>query len=105
MKEVCKLLGVKNSRTSPYHPQSDGLVERFNRTMEDMLSKYTSDHPRDWDVHLPLVMMACRSSVHEATTFTQYFTMFGREICLPIDIMFGMETDQKPVNHESYIES
>ena len=39
IKEVCELLGINKTRTSPYHPQSDGMVERFNRTLEAMLSK------------------------------------------------------------------
>ena len=83
IKEVCELLGINKTRTSPYHPQSDGMVERFNRTLEAMLSKYVS-------------------SVHEATTFTPYFMMFGREICLPIHIMFGTQVDQEPLTHGSY---
>ena len=102
IKEVCELLEIKKTRTSPYHPQSDGMVERFNRTLEAMLSKYVSDNQRDWDVHLPLVMMAYRSSVHEATTFTLYFMMFGREICLLVDIMLGTHVNQEPLTHESY---
>ena len=102
IKNVCELLGIKKTRTSPYHPQSDGMVERFNRTLEAILSKYVSDNQRDWDVHLLLVMMAYRSSVHEATTFTPYFMMFGREICLPIDIMLGTHVNQEPKTHGSY---
>ena len=38
MKEICQLLGLKKTQTTPYHLQSDGLVERFNRTVLDMLS-------------------------------------------------------------------
>ena len=53
LKEVCQLLGVKKTRTTPYHPQSDGLVERFNRTLLDMLSMAVKDDERDWDL-LPL---------------------------------------------------
>ena len=102
IKEVCELLGIKKTRTSPYHPQSDGMVESFNRTLEAMLSKYVSDNQRDWDVYLPLVMMAYRSSVHEATTFTPYFMMFGRGICLPIGIMLGTHVNQGPLTHGSY---
>ena len=78
------------------------MVKRFNRTLEAMLSKYVSDSQRDWDMHLPLVMIAYHSSVHEVTTFTPYFMMFGREICLPIDIMLGTHGNQEPLTHGSY---
>ena len=50
--EVCKLLGVVKTRTTPYHPQSDGLVERFNRTLLDMLSTAAGERPFDWESHL-----------------------------------------------------
>ena len=52
LKEVCQLLGVKKTRTTPYHPQSDGLVERFNRTLLDMLSMAVKDDERDWDLSI-----------------------------------------------------
>ena len=50
--EVCKLLRVAKSRTTPYHPQSDGLVERFNRTLLDMLAKTVQEQPFEWESHL-----------------------------------------------------
>ena len=98
--EVCNLLGIKKTRTSAYHPEGDGMVERFNRTLEAMLSKYVTKHQRDWDVHLPRVMMAYRSSVQESTGFTPYHLMFGREIRLPADVMFGSTPDQPKDTHE-----
>ena len=48
-KQICNLLDIDKTRTSAFHPQSDGLVERFNRTLENMLSLYVADNQRDWD--------------------------------------------------------
>ena len=62
-KEMCNLFSIEKTRTTPYHPQSDGMVERMNRTIQDMLAKYVAKRQRDWDVHLPMVMMAYRSSI------------------------------------------
>ena len=87
-KELCELLGICKTRTTAFHPQSDGMVERFNKTLEAMLSTVVSDNQKDWDEWLPYVMMAYRSSVHETTSHTPCLMMFGREMNLPIDIMF-----------------
>ncbi|KAI4905925.1 hypothetical protein NFI96_009525 [Prochilodus magdalenae] len=70
MAEVCEKLGIVKTRTTPLHPQSDGLVERFNDTLTTQLAMLTGQHQRDWDLHLPLVLLACRSAVQESTGFT-----------------------------------
>ena len=57
-------------RRIPFHSQSDSMVERFNRTLEAQLSKFVSDHQRDWDKLVPLLLMAYRTSVHETTDQT-----------------------------------
>ena len=92
--EVCRILRIQKTRTSAYHAEGDGMIEPFNRTLEAMLSKYVEKHQRDWDVHLPKVMIAYRSCVEESTGFTPCHLMFGREIRLPVDIMFGSPPDQ-----------
>ena len=51
--ELYRLLGVKGIRTSPYHPQTDGLVERFNQTLKGMLRKTVQDEGKDWDKMIP----------------------------------------------------
>ncbi|RXN05567.1 Retrovirus-related Pol poly from transposon [Labeo rohita] len=87
--EVCQRLGVKKTRTTPLHPQSDGLVERFNRTLATQLAILTSQHQRDWDQHLPLVLWAYRTAVQESSQCTPAALMFGRELRTPVDLVFG----------------
>ena len=65
------------------------MVELFNRTIEGMLSKYVAENQRDWDSHLPILMMGYRSAVHETTSFTACELMFGRQIDLLIDLRLG----------------
>ncbi len=87
--EVCQRLGVKKTRTTPLRPQSDGLVERFNRTLATQLAILTSQHQRDWDQHLPLVLWAYRTAVQESSQYTPAALMFGRELRTPVDLVFG----------------
>ena len=88
MEGICERLEIKKSRTSPYHPQSDGQVERFNRTLLHMLSTTAKDHPWSWEDHLKKVCFAYNTSVHSTTTFTPFYLMFGRQAVLPVDLMY-----------------
>ena len=54
---MCKVLHIPKTRTTAYHPQSDGMVERFNGTLDTMMSAYGQEIHRDWDKHLPYLMM------------------------------------------------
>ena len=58
IKQVFQLLGVHKLRTSPYHPQTDGQVERLNRTLKAILTAYVNKNHNDWDSHLPLALFA-----------------------------------------------
>ena len=64
VQDVCKLLSIKKINTSGYHPQTDGLVEKFNSTLINMISKVAQSSGRDWDRHLPYLLFAYRASVH-----------------------------------------
>ena len=86
--EICRLLNIQKTRTTPYHPQSDGLVERFNRTLLDMLSTCAKDHPFDWLKYVRKVCMAYNSSVQSSTGYTPFYLMFGRQARLPLDVMY-----------------
>ena len=92
---LCKLLEIDKTRTTAYHPQSDGLVERFNRTLQTMLSMYCKKDQSDWDQHLPYVLMAYRASQQETTGATPNSLVFGREINLPVDILAGPIPDAR----------
>ena len=81
--EVCKLLGINKSRTTPYHPQSDGLVERFNRTLLAMLATISEEKPFDLEGKLRSVCMAYNTSVHPTTGYSPFFLMFGRNVTEP----------------------
>ena len=96
MQELCLLCGSHKTRTTPYHPESDDLVERFNRTLLMMLAMFASENKDDWDDLLPAVMMAYRSSVHESTGFSPYRLMFGEECTLPTDIGLPRQDPELP---------
>ena len=102
--EMCKLLGINKTRSSPYHPQANGQVERFNRTLEDMLSKYAVDHQRDWDRFVPLVLFAYRASKHESTGETPNALMFGRQVRLPLDVAWNLPGIREMPTHEYAIQ-
>ena len=80
MQELCVPCGAHKTRTTPYHPESDGLVERFNITLLMILAMFAGENKDDWDDLLPAVMMAYRSSVHESTGLSLYRLMFGRNV-------------------------
>ena len=72
MKSLCNLLGCTKTRTAPYHPESDGMIERFNRTCLMMLSMFVNDRRDNWNEFLPFVMHAYRTSVHESTGYSPF---------------------------------
>lgn len=88
--ELCRLLGIEKTRTTPYRPQSDGLVERFNRTIVAMLSAFVNENKDDWDAHLPYLMMAYRATPHISTKCSPNLLIIGREISCALDIMMGI---------------
>ena len=95
--KICQLLKIVKTRTTPYHPQSDGLVERVNRTLLSMMAMVTSDHPNLWESHLRSLCMAYNCSVQATTGYTPFYLMFGRQARMLIDIMYGAPSPSMPV--------
>ena len=79
------MLGVKKVNTSGYHPQTDGLMERFNSTLIAMISKCCEMAEHDWDEHLQTLLFAYRSSVQGSTKESPFFLLYGRDLRLPTE--------------------
>lgn len=78
LKEVCDLLGTKKIHTSPYHPQSHGMVEWLNRTPMSMLCHQVSTSQTDWDLFVPGVLAVYRLARHASTGFSPFYLMYCR---------------------------
>ena len=89
LKEVCRLLEIRKTRTPPLRPQSDGMVERFNRTLVQQLTFFTATNQEGWDEHLPYLLMAYRASQHGSTACSPALLMYGRELRSPVDLLCG----------------
>ena len=104
MHELCDLMGIAKTRTSAYHPQCDGQVERQNRTLQDMLSKFVSNHADDWDQWLDPVVFAYNTSRHDSTGYSPYEMIFGRTPRMPFELEIGMPLSN-PAQNTEYIHS
>ena len=87
LEEIYRLLQIKRIRTSPYHPQTDGLVERFNGTLKMMLRKFVSRNQKDWDDYLPYLLFAYREVPQESTGLSPFELLYGRRVRGPLDVL------------------
>jgi hypothetical protein len=105
-KELCKMWDIKKTRTARYRPNSNGLVEKQNRTLKKLLRSYVEENPSVWDDHLPYITMAYRATIHESTKCSPNLLMFGEEIRLPTDLMYNDVTleEDVPACPSAYVE-
>lgn len=87
LKEVYSMLGIQGVKTSPYHPQTDGLVERFNKTLKSMLRKFVNDSGSDWNQWLPFLLFAYREVPQASTGFSPFQLLYGHSVRGPMDVL------------------
>lgn len=100
---MCELLGIEKTRTTPFHPQSDGHVERLNATLQKTLAATSERCHWDWDLMLPYAVMAYRATKHSSTGITPNMMLFGREITEPIDLVAGLPPNDSVSSQPDYV--
>ena len=86
---LCTLSGIEKSRTTPYHPMGNGIAERFNSTLINMLGTLESKQKVDWKSHIGSMVHAYNCTKHDTTGFSPYFLMFGRHPRIAVDLALG----------------
>jgi hypothetical protein len=99
---MSKLLGMEKICTTALHPQSDGMIERFNKTVGNMMATLVPKDQKDCDEILPMTMMAYRSADKESTSYPPNLMMLGREVRLPVDLIYGSIPREETSNLPEY---
>ncbi|KAK3783846.1 hypothetical protein RRG08_031687 [Elysia crispata] len=89
MKEVCRLLGVTQSTTTPYYPMCNDLVEKFNGTLKKMLKRLCNDKPKQWHRYINALLFAYREVPQDSTHFAPFELIYGRTKEGAADVKFG----------------
>jgi hypothetical protein len=84
VEKLLEKFGIRHLFSTPYHPQTNGLVERFNRTLCESLSKLVKQ-TTEWDKYIAPVLFAYRTSKHSTTKISPFYLVNGREAKLPVD--------------------
>lgn len=101
--ELSYLLGIKKSKTTPFHLQSNDLVERQHQTLMNYLAKFVLENQRDWNRWIGMSFLAYRSARHETTVISPTELCFGRELRLSLDLPRGSPPQEEASTRENYV--
>jgi transposase InsO family protein len=87
MREVSRLISVRQLTTTPYHPMANGLVEKFNGTLKTILKRLCAERPKDWDRFLPAVLFAYREVPQDSTGYSPFELLYGRDVRGPLSVL------------------
>ena len=104
MSEVCRLLDVKQSCTTPYHAMGNGIVENFNKTIKNLLKKVAAEKPANWHRYLGPLMFAVRDTPQDSTGFTPFELIYGHRVRTPMTLLKKIWTgeDEDPEVKTAY---
>ena len=102
LQETARILGITQLPTSGGHPQTDGMVERLNRTLKQMLTKVVSKGGKDWDKLLGPILLAYRTAPHTSTGESPFTLLYGRDARVPTSLDFYHPTISMPVLETDY---
>ena len=99
--ELYSITNTEHRITSAYHPQSNGLTERFNQTLSRSLAKITDEDHTDWDLKIDTILMGYRASRQGSTKFSPYYMLFQKNMRLPICNEIGPKNEEKILTDDS----
>jgi hypothetical protein len=100
---IDNLLKYQHKYTTPYHPEANGQVENHNKTLKDMLSGYTSKYQTDWDEYISLIQHAYNTTVNDATGYSPFRALYGREATQTTDAWISSFTHTEPETFRGYV--